>query len=91
MTDAVKRLNTLITTVVAKTIESIETPETTVTQSEYIVDFLNNCDRETSNVIKNRSVELREASELPELDVTCNSCQNEYTQRVILNVTDFFD
>lgn len=91
MTDAVKRLNTLITEVVARTIESIQTPEATVTQSEYIVDFLNNCDRETSNVIKNKSVEMREASELPELDVKCNSCQNEYTQRVILNVTDFFD
>jgi hypothetical protein len=91
MTNAVKRLNTLITEVVARTIESIQTPESTVTQSEYIVDFLNNCDRDTSNVIKNRSVEMREASELPELDVKCNSCQHEYAQRVILNVTDFFD
>lgn len=91
MTDAVKRLNSLITEVVSRTIESIQTPEATVSQKEYIIDFLNNCDRETSNLIKNHSVAMREASELPELDVKCNACQNEYAQRVILNVSDFFD
>jgi hypothetical protein len=91
MTDAIKRLNTLVTTIVAKTIEHIQTPESTVTQSQYIIDFLNNCDRETSNAIKDYSVKIREASELPELDVKCGHCQHDYHQRVILNVTDFFD
>lgn len=91
MSDAVKRLNTLVTAVVAKTIESIQTPETIVTQSEYIIDFLNNCDRDTSNAIKDYSVKIRESSELPELDIRCTNCQHEYSQRVVLNVTDFFD
>jgi hypothetical protein len=90
MADSVKRLNDLVTNIVAKTIDYIQTPESTVSQKEYIVDFLNNCDRETSNAIKDHSVKIRESSEIPDLDIKCSNCSHEYSQKVILNVTDFF-
>lgn len=91
MSDAVKKLNGLINKIVVNTIDYIKTPETTVTDKNYIIDFLNNCDRETSNIIKEYSVKIRESSEIPPLDVKCSNCQNEYSQKVVLNVTDFFD
>ena len=91
MSDAVKKLNDLINKIVVNTIEYIRTPETSVTDKTYITDFLNNCDRETSNTIKEYSVKLRESSEIPPLDIKCSNCQNEYSQKVVLNVTDFFD
>jgi hypothetical protein len=91
MSDAIKKLNELINKIVVNTIECIRTPETIVTDKNYIIDFLNNCDRETSNAIKEYSVKIRESSEIPPLEIKCSNCQNEYSQKVVLNVTDFFD
>lgn len=91
MTETLKKLNELILQVIASTIEYIETPELKVTEKEYIVDFLNNCDKNTSSVIKDRSIELREQNELDPIDIKCPECQNEYKQKIVLNVTDFFD
>jgi hypothetical protein len=91
MSDSIKRLNELVTKIVANTVEYIQTPETMVTEKEYIIDFMNNCDRVTSNTIKDYSVKLRETSEMAPLDIKCGNCSHEYQQPVVLNVTDFFD
>jgi hypothetical protein len=90
MGDAIKKLNDLVNKIVVKTIEYVKTPETVVTDKTFIVDFLNNSDRETSNAIKEYSVKIRESSEMPPLEMTCSNCQHHYSQKVILNVTDFF-
>jgi hypothetical protein len=91
MSDAVKRLNELVTAIVSSTIEYIQTPEATVSDKSFIIDFMNNCDRHTNNLIKEYSIKLRESTEMPPLDVKCSNCQNEYSQQIVLNVSDFFD
>ena len=91
MSETLKKLNHLIVNIVASTIEYIETPETKVIESEFIIDFLNNCDKNTSSAIKDRSIELREQNELDPINIKCPSCQHEYKQKIVLNVTDFFD
>lgn len=91
MSETLKKLNHLIVNIVASTIEYIETPETKVIESEFIIDFLNNCDKNTSSAIKDRSIELREQNELDPIKIKCPSCQHEYKQKIVLNVTDFFD
>ena len=91
MNESVKKLNEMIVKIICNTIEYIETPETKVHEQEYIRDFLNNCDKNTSNTIKDYSISLREKSELPSLPMKCPSCGHDYEQKIILNVTDFFD
>jgi len=90
ISDAIKQLNDIVIKIVAGTIDWIKTPETTVVDKTFIIDFLNNCDKSTSDVIKNRSVELRSKNELPPLDVSCPECKHQYKQQIVLNVTDFF-
>jgi hypothetical protein len=91
MGHAVNQLNELILGVIAQTIEYIKTPETIVTDKSFIIDFLNNTDKQTSTLIKERSVELREQNEMKPIAVTCPHCQHQYKQRIVLNVTDFFE
>jgi phage FluMu protein Com len=91
MSDTIVQLTDLVTKMVANTIEHIQTPETLVTEKDYIVEFLNNCDRDTGSLIRNKSVELREKNELEPIDIKCPECKHEYKQKIELNVTDFFD
>jgi hypothetical protein len=91
MNDTLKKLGELVVTIIASTIESITTPESVVTDKNFIIDFLNNCDKKTNDIIKDRSIALREQNELDPIDVKCPSCQHEYKQKIVLNVTDFFD
>ena len=91
MNDAVKRLNEIVLKIICSTIEYIRTPEATVSDRAYIMDFMNNCDKNMSAAIRDRSLDLREQSNMKPLSITCMHCKHEYEQRLILNVTDFFD
>lgn len=90
MRHAVEYLNKLTMEIISSTIEWIRTPETTVTEKQFIQEFLQHCDRQTHNTIKDYSVKLREESQLPDMPIKCSECGHEYTQQLTLNVSDFF-
>jgi hypothetical protein len=77
--------------VLASTIESIQIPDTIVTEKAYIIDFLQNCDKRIFEAIKDKSVSLRETTQLKPLQIKCTACEHEYDQTFTLNVSDFFD
>lgn len=85
-----KRLNNLSMELISESIESITTPTAIVTEKEYILDFLQNCDRKSFEQLRTTAVQLRESSQLKPLDVKCIHCQHEYKQKLTLNVSDFF-
>jgi hypothetical protein len=91
MNEAVKRLNDVILKIVCNTIAYIKTPESIVTDKAYIMDFMNNCDKNMNNAIRDYSIELREQSNMKPIHIKCIHCQHDYDQRLILNATDFFD
>lgn len=91
MTDCIGRLNKLVIDIIVQTIDYIQTPETKVSDKTFIIDFLNNSDKNTSNLIKDHSITLREKNELRPIDVTCPNCQHHYDQKIIMNATDFFE
>jgi hypothetical protein len=91
MGESITKLNVLVMDIIAQTIEYIQTPETKVADRAFIIEFLNNCDKNTSNLIKEHSIMLREKNELKPIGVTCPSCQNQYEQRIVMNATDFFE
>jgi hypothetical protein len=89
--DALSRLNDILVDAYTDTIEYIKTPETTVYETEYIKEFLQNCDRQTSSAIKEYSTSLGEGNRLKPFNIKCSECGHEYDQPLVLNITDFFE
>lgn len=88
--EALQYMNKITTDIISSTIDYIKTPETTVSDQNYIKEFINNCDRQTANAIKDHSVKLREETDLPPLHTKCTNCGEEFDQPLVLNITDFF-
>lgn len=88
--EALKAVTELTMSILSLTIEYIRTPTTIVSEKEYIVDFLGNCDKLAYNAIRDYQVKLKEKTELKPLAIKCVSCQHEYKQPFTLNSTDFF-
>jgi hypothetical protein len=88
--EAVQKLNQLMTDIIASTVEYIKTPEVTVTNQEFIREFLENCDRQTNKAIKEKSMELKTRNDLKPMRLKCTNCNHEYDQELMLNITNFF-
>ena len=72
-------------------IASIRTPQALVSDSDFIEEFLNNCDRQLFNQIRDQAVRLRENSEIKPMKLTCTECDNEYEQGISLDEARFFE
>ena len=88
--DALKSITLLTMQVLAQAVEVIRTPGTEVTEQEFIVDFLQNCDKNTYIAIRDFHSKLKEQTELKPLRIKCVSCTHEYDQPFTLNPSDFF-
>ena len=62
-----------------------------VVESEFIEEFLNNCDRKLFNTIRDHVIALRIASELKPLNLECPHCQHKYEQPLTLDQASFFE
>lgn len=88
--EALKDITLLTMTILAKAIQYIETPSMKVEETNFIEDFLTNCDTKTYETIRDHHSTLREASTVKPLDITCTECQHKFNQPFSLNVSDFF-
>lgn len=88
--DMFMRINDLTLKAVASTIEHITTPESRVSENNFIVEFLQNCEAKVYEEIRDYSISLRQTSQTPPLNITCPSCQHKYEQPFTVNVSDFF-
>lgn len=83
-------LNKKVAEILAATIEYIKTPECVVHEREYIAEFLEECDKMTNITIRDKSIELKNQSQIKPLQIKCQNCSTEYSQLLTLNITDFF-
>jgi hypothetical protein len=88
---ALKKITELTIDALKWSISSIRTPNSLVTEPEYIHEFLTNCDRKMFTGIRDKIIELRQASELPPLQIACSECSHKYTQNLNLDQASFFD
>jgi len=88
---ALKRITELTVDAMQFSIASIRTPQALVTESQFIQEFLNNCDRNLFSKIRDRVIELRVASDLKPIKITCTNCSNEYEQSMNLDQASFFE
>jgi len=95
--EKIKQLNEVMHLITELTIEtlkysiaSIRTPDTLVTEIEFIRDFLVNCDRKLYQEIRDRVIELRNSSELKPFEVVCPNCSHKHEQTLTLDQAAFF-
>ena len=97
LNEKAKKTQDLLKTVVemtmralAKTIEYVKTPTAMVTEFEYILDFIQSCDKGTYDILRDHNAKLKEQSEIKPLKIKCVNCQHDYEQTFTLNMSDFF-
>ena len=88
--DALTSITAVAMKVLANTIEYIRTPNEMVNENEYIYDFLQNCDKNIYENIKNYHENIKKDAELKPLKVKCIHCEHEYEKPFTLNLSDFF-
>lgn len=88
--DALEKITELTMDVLSKTIEYIATPNGSVTDSKFILEYLRNCDKNTFNLIRDTNAKLKADSEVQPLHIKCPECEHEYDQPFALNPVDFF-
>jgi hypothetical protein len=87
---AILSVTELTMSILAKTIVYIKTPGAFVEDTDYILDFLKNCSKETYTLIRDHNTSLRANSEIKPIKLKCIGCQNEYEQTFTLSASDFF-
>jgi hypothetical protein len=87
---AILLITELTMKLLANAIEYISTPTTRVDENEYILDFLQNCDKDSYTKIKDYHAKLKEDTTIKPLQLTCTSCSHKYEQPFTLNASDFF-
>jgi hypothetical protein len=90
LSDALKKITEITITALSQSIAAVKTPQALVTETEFIQDFLKNCDRQVFNQIRDFIIELKTNSEMPPLNLTCPSCSHAYSQALTLDMTSFF-
>jgi hypothetical protein len=91
MQEGLQKITSLTMELLSKSIVEINTPSVPVTETAYILDFLQHCDRNLYIQIREYSANIRKDSELKPMQITCVACGNKYDQTITLNPTDFFD
>lgn len=88
--NALLRITEVAMNLIARTIRYIETPDISVDNFYHILEYLQNCDKNTYDAIREYHTQLKAKTELKPLDVKCINCNHEYKQPFTLNVSDFF-
>ena len=90
LTEAVKAITDITVMAIQNSIAGIRTPQAMVTESGFILEFLNNCDRKLFTIIRDHIVNMRTKSDLKPLHIVCTECKHEYDQDFTLDTASFF-
>ena len=88
---ALKEVTEMTVKALAQSIAAIKTPAALVTESEFIEEFLKNCDRALFNQVRDYIVNNKAKSEMQPLQLTCPECANQYNQTITLDMSSFFE
>jgi hypothetical protein len=88
--EAVRTITELTMKILAQAIEYIKTPTVTVTEYDYLLDFLTQCDKNMYVTLRDHNTKMRESSQIKPLKLKCIHCQHDYEQIFTLNTSDFF-
>ena len=75
---------------IAQSISAIKTPQAMVTETEFIIDYLRNCDSKIFNQLRDHVIEIKQKSDVQPLALTCKECSHQYSQPFTLDLSSFF-
>jgi hypothetical protein len=87
---ALERVTLLTMDILSQTVEYIETPNGTVDNKDFILDFLKNCDKDSYTTIRDYGAVLKGDTEIKPAAITCATCSHQYEQEYAINPSDFF-
>jgi hypothetical protein len=87
---AIKNLTELTIQTMAACINMVRTQGVLVTEYDYILEWLQNCDSVLFAKIRDHIASLREQTDMKPLELTCPACQHQYLQPVSLDQSNFF-
>lgn len=90
LSDVLKKITEFTSRAMAQNIASIQTPDSTVTNTDHILELLINSDRNLFSKIRSRIIDVKQSSELQPLALKCANCSHEYQQVFTLDMTSFF-
>ena len=85
------RITALTIKSIAQSISAIRTPDAVVTEEDHIMEFLQNCERQTFNAIRDHAIKLKQQTETEPLKITCNECGTNFDQPFTLDMSNFFE
>lgn len=88
--EAIVKITEITMAVLAQTIEYVKTPTITVNETEFILDFLQNCDKNMYIEVRDHHAKLKDSAQIKPQKIKCVHCQHEYEQSIVINATDFF-
>ena len=90
LNETLQKITTLTIETLKYSIASIRTPQSLVTEPEFIHEFLVNCDRKFFTEIRDHIIDLRQQSEIESIGVTCSHCNHKWNQTITLDQAAFF-
>jgi hypothetical protein len=84
------KLTALTVDVIAGCIESIITPEGTVTDRTMIKEFIDNAPTDVFNSINEHVLEMKNQLDMKAQHVSCNECQTEFDVTITMDQSNFF-
>lgn len=76
---------------IVSSISKIVTPDgKSVSEPEYISEFLNNADRKTYSKVKDHINNLLEYHKIKPIDLECEECHKEYQNEIVFDQANFF-
>jgi hypothetical protein len=90
ISDALRRITVMTVDALCQSIAAVRTPTALVTETEFIRELMQNCDRKIFNSVRDHIIALKNQAELQPLALTCPECENAYDQSFTLDMTSFF-
>ena len=88
--EAIVTITAITMDLLSHTIEYIKVNNELVKQTDFILEFLQNCDKNIYIDIRDYHGKLKDQSKLEPQKIKCIHCQHEYSQDIVINQTDFF-
>lgn len=88
---ALKNLTDITVRALAQSISSVRTPGALVVEPEFILEMLNNCDRNLFNKIRDHIIDIKSVAEIKPIHLECPHCKNKYEQPFSLDMSSFFE
>ena len=87
---ALRKITAMTVDALCQSIAAIKTPDALVTETKFINELMQNCDRKVFNSVRDHIIDLKGQSEIKPLHIKCPECQHEYDQALTLDMTSFF-